>query len=78
MARRQTIYEHETTVHVPETAMSPPVHLELPPEEPQPASGCDVCQALVAERAEAIRQGDHSRATDCAVEIREHPHGTRA
>jgi hypothetical protein len=50
-----------------------PVVLGAPPEPPEPMPDCDVCQALVRQRAEATASGDHSRATDCNVEIRRHP-----
>jgi hypothetical protein len=55
--------------------MDPSVHLSLPAEPPAPVPGCDVCEALARQRAEAVDSGDHSRATDCSVELRNHPHG---
>ncbi|WP_240136635.1 hypothetical protein [Streptomyces sp. MUM 178J] len=59
------------TVHVPV-----PVHLAepVPLHESEPVRGCGVCTALGKQRAEAAARGDHSRATDCTVEIRNHPH----
>ncbi|MGW7108977.1 hypothetical protein ACWGHU_22735 [Streptomyces xanthophaeus] len=36
--------------------------------------GCDVCGALVAQRADHYRLGDLSGVVDCNVEIRRHPH----
>jgi hypothetical protein len=46
-------------------------------DEAQPATGCKVCSALVREREEARKGRDMSRVTDCNVEIRRHPHGTK-
>ncbi|AVH59714.1 MULTISPECIES: hypothetical protein [Streptomyces] len=60
------------------TTMDPPITLELPLSAPDPAPGCGVCQALARQRAEALAAGNASRATDCNVEIRNHPHPTRA
>ncbi|MBH1933304.1 hypothetical protein I5Q34_03200 [Streptomyces sp. AV19] len=56
-----------------------PVHLTAPApaDEPEPVPGCDVCVALVVQRTEARRAGDLSRAVDCNVELRQHPHGGR-
>ncbi|MFD4563727.1 hypothetical protein ACFWOX_04730 [Streptomyces sp. NPDC058467] len=60
------------------TTMDPPVTLELPLDEPEPAPGCGVCGALARQRAQAVKDGDPSRATDCSVEIRNHPHPKHA
>ncbi|MFI9340532.1 hypothetical protein ACIG0D_04555 [Streptomyces sp. NPDC052773] len=49
-----------------------PIVLGAPPEPPEPLPDCDICQALVRQRDEATTRGDHSRATDCNVEIRRH------
>ncbi|GFE24158.1 hypothetical protein YWIDRAFT_00760 [Streptomyces sp. SceaMP-e96] len=46
--------------------------------EPVPVPGCDVCGALARERDAARRAGDGSKVSDCNVEIRRHPHGTKA
>jgi hypothetical protein len=59
------------------TTMDPPVTLELPLAEPVPAPGCGVCGALARQRAEYAAAGNPSRATDCSVEIRNHPHRAR-
>ena len=56
------------------TTMDPPITLELPLGEPAPAPGCRVCGALARQRAAFTAAGDPSRATDCSVEIRNHPH----
>ncbi|MDT0429056.1 FYVE zinc finger domain-containing protein [Streptomyces salyersiae] len=61
----------------PDTTMDPPAHLMSIPEPPKPVEGCDVCQALAAQRLEARGRGDYSAATDASVEIRRHPHTTR-
>ncbi|ARF56751.1 hypothetical protein [Streptomyces gilvosporeus] len=50
------------------------VHLPEPAREPEPVAGCDVCGALDRQRLGAYAVGDRSRATDCNVEIRRHPH----
>ncbi|MBW1596533.1 hypothetical protein [Streptomyces sp. JJ38] len=67
-----------TTHHLTTDGPSP-VHLPdpFPAPEPPPAPGCDVCRALAAQRLEARNRGDLSAATDCNVEIRNHPHRTR-
>lgn len=54
------------------TTMAAPVYLMDPPEPPKPHKGCDVCRALVGERAEAARAGDWSRVADVNVEICRH------
>ncbi|MFI9629767.1 hypothetical protein [Streptomyces sp. NPDC052042] len=52
--------------------------IELPhcdlPEDPAPVGGCDVCAALADQRATARQIDDSSRATDCNIEMRQHPH----
>ncbi|MGW1768368.1 hypothetical protein ACWCQL_30535 [Streptomyces sp. NPDC002073] len=55
------------------TTMSAAPHLSPPRPDPAPAPGCDVCAALAKERATARQVGDHSRASDCNVELRHHP-----
>lgn len=59
------------------TTMAAPVHLVDPPEPPKPHKDCDVCGALVEERAEAARAGDWSKVTDVNVEIGRHRAGRR-
>ncbi|GES30343.1 hypothetical protein San01_28300 [Streptomyces angustmyceticus] len=54
--------------------MARPVCLPLPPDAPEPAEGCDVCAALVKQRAEARASGDCSAASDRNVEPAAHPH----
>ncbi|MCR8578955.1 hypothetical protein NE399_33510 [Streptomyces sp. Isolate_219] len=61
----------------PSTTMTPPVYLSLPPASPTPAEGCGVCTALAKQRAAAAAEGDHSRVTDCNIELRNHPHRRR-
>ncbi|MFD4413174.1 hypothetical protein [Streptomyces sp. NPDC058476] len=56
------------------TTMNPPVTLAMPIDAPPPAPGCGVCRALARQRANAIAAGYPSRATDCNIEIRNHPH----
>ncbi|MGW6258627.1 hypothetical protein [Streptomyces sp. NPDC055085] len=51
--------------------------LPLPPDGPEPAPGCGVCAALVRQSAQAAAIGDYSKASDCNVEIRNHPHPRR-
>jgi hypothetical protein len=57
--------------------MDEPARLALPLEPPAPKPGCGVCAALGRQRAEAEATGDMSKASDCNVEIRNHPHPTR-
>lgn len=54
--------------------MDPPPLLGLPLDEPVPPADCDVCAALVRQRAEARARGDLSRVSDHNVEIRNHHH----
>ena len=57
----------------PEAAVTPrAVHLGLPLAWPAPPPACEVCQALARQRTEAAASGDHSRVSDCNVEIRNH------
>ncbi len=42
------------------------------PDQTDPT--CDVCAALVVQRAECYRLRDLSGVVDCNVEIRQHPH----
>jgi hypothetical protein len=51
------------------------ITLALPLSPPDPTPGCGVCAALATQRDEATAHGDHSRATDCNVEIRNHQAG---
>ncbi|MET9532638.1 hypothetical protein ABZY02_19085 [Streptomyces sp. NPDC006649] len=60
------------------TTMSGPVYLLLPSDPAQPAEGCDVCEALEKERAAAHAIGDGSKASDCNVEMHQHPHKGKA
>jgi hypothetical protein len=56
------------------TTQELPITLGLPLAPAAPAPGCGVCGALARQRAEAVEEGDLSRATDYSVEIRNHPH----
>ncbi|MEU8983101.1 hypothetical protein ACFVXW_09620 [Streptomyces sp. NPDC058251] len=56
------------------TTMDPPITLELPLTKPAPAPGCGVCETLARQRTEHAAAGNPSKATDCSVEIRNHPH----
>ncbi|WEB42840.1 hypothetical protein MOV08_28705 [Streptomyces yunnanensis] len=60
--------------------MCRPVHLPdpKPVPEPEPVTGCDVCGALVQQRAQARAVGDRSKVIDCNVELRRHPHRRKA
>ncbi|MGE9695278.1 MULTISPECIES: hypothetical protein [unclassified Streptomyces] len=40
-----------------------------------PPASCSICQRLRREEAEAEARHDHSRAADCRVLVRRHPHG---
>ncbi|MFF4698188.1 hypothetical protein [Streptomyces chattanoogensis] len=53
-----------------------PVHLKDPltAPEPEPVAGCDVCAALARQRTQAHAIGDKTKAIDCTIEIRRHPH----
>ncbi|MGW1374644.1 hypothetical protein ACWD6P_10280 [Streptomyces sp. NPDC002446] len=53
------------------------VHLRELARDPEPIAGCDVCGALAQQRAAAYAVGDRSKATDCNVEMRRHPHPER-
>jgi hypothetical protein len=46
-------------------------------DEAQPTAGCKVCSALAQQREEARELRDMSAVSDCNVEIRRHPHGTK-
>lgn len=61
------------------TTMEAPVNFPLPESWPEPRPRCKVCAALAAERVEAWRTGDHSKVSDCNIEIRAHgaPHRRR-
>lgn len=60
-----------------QTTQAPPVHLLDPTRPPEPVPGCDVCGALNRQRIQATAKGDHSRVSDCTVEMRRHSHGSR-
>ncbi|MFF1702476.1 hypothetical protein [Streptomyces sp. NPDC058252] len=60
-----------------QTTMDDPVDLSLPLDQPKPAPLCGVCQALERQSAEATASGDYSKASDCNIEIRNHPHRGR-
>ncbi|WSN53718.1 hypothetical protein OHU26_15845 [Streptomyces sp. NBC_00069] len=61
------------------TYAQPPVELPLrTAPDPVPAAGCGVCAALAVQRREASLRGDHSMASDCNVELRNHPHTREA
>ncbi|WP_055491386.1 hypothetical protein [Streptomyces sp. TP-A0356] len=53
--------------------MSPPIHLPDPTRPPRPTPGCDVCDALDRQRAQAEKRQHYRRATTCEMEIRRHP-----
>ncbi|MFJ4700368.1 MULTISPECIES: hypothetical protein [unclassified Streptomyces] len=40
-----------------------------------PPGSCSICQRLRREEAEAEARHDYSRAADCRVLVRRHPHG---
>ncbi|SHI24414.1 hypothetical protein SAMN05444521_6041 [Streptomyces sp. 3214.6] len=52
-----------------------PVHLELPPAQPEPVVGCVVCLALIEQRRQAATKGDYSKVSDCNVGLVSHTHG---
>ncbi|MFI6495227.1 hypothetical protein [Streptomyces sp. NPDC050564] len=54
-----------------------PIDLPLPLDQPKPAPRCGVCAALARQGAKAVATGDYSKATDCNIEIRNHPHSRR-
>ncbi|MFI1481387.1 hypothetical protein [Streptomyces sp. NPDC020747] len=59
------------------TTQESPVTLLDPTSPPRPAPGCDVCAALEKQRAGYERRGNIKAATDCEVEMRNHPkHGS--
>lgn len=55
-------------------SLSGPVHLPDPVPVPEPVAGCDVCAALARQREAARSAGDKTRAIDCNIAIRRHPH----
>lgn len=55
------------------TTMSSAPQLPVPSPPRAPAPGCDVCASLAAQRSHATATGDHSRASDCTVQIQRHP-----
>ncbi|SHN30739.1 hypothetical protein SAMN05216268_1337 [Streptomyces yunnanensis] len=56
-------------------SLSEPVHLPDPSPKPQPVEGCDVCRALIRQRAEHRKHGRHARAALCSLELGDHTHG---
>ncbi|GGX26537.1 hypothetical protein [Streptomyces chryseus] len=63
-----------------EWTMKDPVQLPEPVfSTPTPAQGCDVCASLERQFDKAadprLPEFDPSKATDCLVEIKRHPHG---
>ncbi|WSK17637.1 hypothetical protein OG717_25480 [Streptomyces celluloflavus] len=57
--------------------MTPAVHLGDPteaPPDPVPVAGCAVCEALSRQRDAARARRDRTRAVDCNIGIRRHPH----
>ncbi|MDQ1027517.1 hypothetical protein QF035_005099 [Streptomyces umbrinus] len=59
------------------TTQESPVTLLDPTSPPKPAPGCNVCAALEKQRAGYERRGNTRAATDCEVEMRNHPkHGS--
>lgn len=62
------------------TGMAPPALVGLPLPAPVPAAGCTVCAALFnqwrAYSTVGSPEHDPSKATDWAIEIRNHPHTT--
>ncbi|GHH83903.1 hypothetical protein [Streptomyces capitiformicae] len=56
-----------------QTASEPPITLPDPTRPPRPKPGCDVCEALEVQRAQAEKDGDIRRATMFEVEMRCHP-----
>ncbi|MET9382805.1 hypothetical protein ABZY09_17460 [Streptomyces sp. NPDC002928] len=55
-----------------ETTMAGPVQVGLPPEQPEPVEGCDVCGALARAREVARLDGDMSKVSGLNVEMRTH------
>ncbi|MFH8552023.1 hypothetical protein [Streptomyces celluloflavus] len=58
-------------------SMTPAVHLGDPteaPPDPVPVAGCAVCEALSRQRDAARARRDRTRAVDCNIGIRRHPH----
>jgi hypothetical protein len=55
-----------------------PVSLPDPTRPPRPAPGCDVCAALERQRVGYERCGNVKAATDCEVEMRNHPKHSRS
>lgn len=54
--------------------MLDPKPVPQPPDASQ-SDECDVCSALLRQQAAWRRLGNHSRATDCAVELQRHHDG---
>ncbi|MFS8199029.1 hypothetical protein ACLVWQ_10080 (plasmid) [Streptomyces sp. CWNU-52B] len=61
-----------------QTTQGRPVTLPDPTRPPPPAPGCDVCAALDKQRVQYERAQNIRRATECEVEIRNHPHSKKA
>ncbi|WP_155059929.1 hypothetical protein [Streptomyces blattellae] len=55
-----------------ETTMTGPVRVGLPPQDPDPVDGCDVCGALARAPEAARLDGDLSKVSDINVEMRSH------
>jgi hypothetical protein len=58
------------------TTQESPVTLLDPTSPPRPTPGCDVCAALEKQRAGYERRENTRQATDCEVEMRNHPKHT--
>lgn len=58
-----------TSVQIPSEPFGP----QKPQPVPNPNPDCARCGELAEERAQAARDGDRSRVTDCNVLIRDHP-----
>ncbi|WP_338683271.1 hypothetical protein QD712_20330 [Streptomyces acidiscabies] len=60
---------------MPRTTHDEPFDLPLPSPPPPPVPGCARCAELGRERAQAWRDRDLSKVTDCNVMIRTHDTG---
>lgn len=63
---------------MPDLTEAPRLGNPLELADPEPNPKCSICMALGKQRTEARRLGDMAQVSDCNVEIRRHPHGTRA
>lgn len=59
---------------VQQTTPEPSITLPDPTRPPRPAPNCGVCAALEKQRAGYQQAGKIRKATECEVEIRNHPH----